>query len=379
MAIPVAIEPKRILVVGAGIAGASAALALAESKHQVDLVELSPDRRANDIGVWLPGPAFRAMAALDLFDECLPAIAVGNNMRVCSETGEVIREISTSASSGGGRPSGGNMVLTDLHDLLHDRVSRAGVGVRFATGIETLHQDADGVDVAFGDGRTQRYDAVIGSDGIRSRVRDLAFPSPSSIEYGGQNFWRLRLPADPRIDCRHVFTGVSIRVGLSPLPRDEMYLFLQQMTPVQPDHAVEDRYLVLRELLAGYEGVLGDVRDRINADSPIRAYPLETLAFDGGWIRQRVALIGDASHPIPPQLPVGICLAIEDGAVLAEELAKAGPVADALSRFAQRRLKRCRRLAENAQEIVRRQNDLMPQPSITAVFDQALGMLAEPF
>ena len=65
--------------------------------------------------------------------------------------------------------------------------------------------------------------------------------------------------------------------------------------------------------------------------------------------------------------------------MLAEELAKPGAVSEALSRFAQRRQKRCRRLSENAQEIVRRQNDGMPQPSITAVFDQALGMLAEPF
>ena len=220
---------------------------------------------------------------------------------------------------------------------------------------------------------------VTGADGLRSPIRELVHPGSAAIEYTGQYLWRAHLPRDPGIDIRHVFSGGPIKVGLSPLADDMMYLFVLQIAPSPARVEPAERHIALRALLAGYGGPIAAVRDRLDPETTITACPWETLRFSEPWATGRVILVGDAVHPVTPQIGSGVGLAIEDAVVLRDELAKHGLGPLALSHAAARRQKRCRRVLENSQEIIRRQNAGGSPGALNALLDDTFGILAQPF
>jgi 2-polyprenyl-6-methoxyphenol hydroxylase-like FAD-dependent oxidoreductase len=369
--------PTRVLVVGAGIAGMSATIALRRTGVAVDLIDLDADWKVTGAGLTITGPTLRAFRQLGVYDEVAAQGYVGEGIRVCRVDGVPIRDIPTPMPPEAGVHGSGGIARTVLHRILSARVSAAGVRPRLGVAVERISQDPGGVDVGFSDGATDRYDLVVGADGIRSRTRDQIFPAAPGPEYTGQSVSRLFVPRPPGVDRRHYFLGGPVKVGWTPVSATQMYLFVVERTPRRvlapdgiPDHLVE--------LLEPYGGYVREVRASIGADTAITYRPLESFYLPSPWHSGRVLLIGDAAHPTTPQLASGAGIAVEDALVLAEELAGHGSVPETLDAFAARRDRRCRLVVESSIEIGRLEQQQAPPEAQTAVVERALAELVKP-
>ena len=119
--------------------------------------------------------------------------------------------------------------------------------------------------VAFTDGSHATYDLVVGADGVHSRTRDMLFPDAPKPAFTGQGCWRAVVPRPAEIDCAHVYVGGPVKAGITPVSRDEMYLFLLQHVPDNPRMPEERWPELLAEQLRGFGGALGAVRDGLGA------------------------------------------------------------------------------------------------------------------
>jgi 2-polyprenyl-6-methoxyphenol hydroxylase-like FAD-dependent oxidoreductase len=370
-------QMSRALIIGAGIAGMSATIALRRKGVEVDLIDIDPDWKATGAGLTITGPTLRAFRQLGVYDEVAAQGYVGEGIRVCGVDGEPIRDLPTPMPPDAGVCGSGGISRPLLHRILYSWMLAGGAHPRLGVAVERIAQDREGVDVAFSDGTPGRYDLVVGADGIFSRTRDQIFPDAPGPEYTGQSVWRMFVPRPPWVGRRYYFLGGEVKVGWTPISTTQMYLFVVERTPRK---IRESRELPggLVDLLEPYGGYVGQIRESISADTEIAFRPLESFYLPSPWHSGRVILIGDAAHPTTPQLASGAGIAVEDALVLAEELATHGSVTEAFDAFAARREHRCRFVVESSIEIGRLEQQQAPPEAQTAVVERALAKLAEP-
>jgi 2-polyprenyl-6-methoxyphenol hydroxylase-like FAD-dependent oxidoreductase len=112
--------------------------------------------------------------------------------------------------------------------------------------------------------------------------------------------------------------------------------------------------VLMRKQLAGHEGIIGELRDRFITDpEQVVVRPLESILMPAPWFRGRVVLIGDAAHAPTSKLGQGAAQAIEDGIVLAQELAVEQTVEQALEAYMERRYERCKFIVESSLQVCR--------------------------
>lgn len=367
----------KALVVGGGIGGMSAALTLRKIGAAVDLIDIDPGWGVSGAGITITGPTLRAFKDLGVLDEIIAQGYTGEGIRVCDVEGNLVKELETPMPAEAGVPGSGGFTRPGLHKILAARVRASGAAIRLSLTVEAFRDLEDGVEVTFSDGSVASYDLVVGADGVSSRVRTLIFPDAPKAEYTGQNCWRVTLERPPEINCRHYFLGGPMKVGFTPVSKTQMYLFALETSP-KFWRDKQGLHEPLAALLKDYGGIVGTLRDGLNAQSEIVFRPLEGFFLPAPWYRGRVLLIGDAAHPTTPQLASGAGMAVEDALVLADELAGAPSVPAALAAFMARREERCRITVENSMEIGRLEQLRAPIAEQTEVVQRTLKMLAEP-
>lgn len=368
---------QKALVVGGGIGGMSAAIALRRDGVAVDLVDLDPHWRVYGAGITITGATLRAFKALGILDEVAAHAYTGEGIQVCDRAGRPLRLVPTPAA-GDGIPGCGGIMRPLLHGILSRRTLDAQANVRLGLTVDAITSDEHGVEVRFSDGSPGRYDLVVGADGVFSRVRKLLFPAAPAPQYTGQCVWRIVAPRPREVTRRHFFLGGPVKVGLTPVSADQMYMFLLETTPRRPvldDEALERE---LAALLAGYGGALDGIQQRRVPGTGIVLRPLEGFLLPWPWHLGRTLLIGDAAHPTTPQLASGAGMAVEDALVLAHELRSAATVEQAFAGFMARRYERCRLVVENSLEIGRREQRRAPIEEQTRLVEESLRVLAQP-
>ena len=367
----------RVLIVGAGIAGMAATIALRRTGVAVDLIDIEPGWAVVGAGLTITGPTLRALRQLGVYDAVAAQGYVGEGIRVCAVDGTHLRDIPTPMPPDAGVCGSGGIGRPVLYRILSSRVLAGGVRPRFGMSLAAITQDPAGVDVTFDDGTTGRYDMVVGADGIYSRTRRQVFPGAPEPRYTRQSVWRTFVPRPPEVDRRHYFLGGAVKVGWTPVSATRMYLFAVEPTPrrTREPHELPG---ALTDLLTPYGGHVRTFRESIRADTEIAYRPLESFRLPGPWHRGRVLLIGDAAHPTTPQLASGAGIAVEDALVLAEELARHGAVPAALEAFSARHEPRCRFVVDSSIEIGRLEQQQAPPRAQTAVAERALTRQVEP-
>lgn len=340
---------RRILIIGGGFSGMSAAIELRKRDVEVDLVELDPDWRNYGAGISLSGATLRAFRTLGILEAFLEHGAATDGVELRLPHGPVVSTLPTPRVAGPDVPGSGGIMRPVLARILADATRAAGVDVRLGCTFEALDQDAAGVDVRFSDGERRRYDLVVGADGLNSSVRQALFPASPKPLYVGQAVWRAVLRRTLDIRTVTMWLGPTIKPGVNPVSKTEMYLFITEPRPVNDRvHHAEfpDR---VRALLGDFpDPTLKAIHAQIGPDSGIVFRPIERLLVPRPWFKGRVVLIGDTVHATTPHLAAGACIGIEDALVLAEELGRATNVGTALEAWQERRWERCRMVVENS-------------------------------
>ena len=331
--------PRSTLVVGGGISGIAAAIALRGLGGRVVLAEREPELRALGSGITMIGPALRVLERLGLLDEALAAGFGVHELTMCDMRGEVIRRVPLPSSIGPGRPGLLGVMRPALHRLLAEAARRAGVELRVGTPVERL------------DEALAEHDLVVGADGFRSTVRALAF-GPIAPVRRDQIVFRAVLPRPAEVTGAMWFMGhPTTHCGFTPVGPERMYMFCN--VPATGGEHLDREQLpgLMREALRDFEGPVAWARRRIVAPDLVDARAMETILVPAPWHRGRVVLVGDAAHTTTPHLAAGAAIGLEDGLVLAEELRAADSLDAALTAYVRRRFERCRYVVESSAQM----------------------------
>lgn len=332
---------RRVLVVGGGVGGLTAATAFAQRGVEVVLIERRPAFDIPGVGLGQPANALRVYDALGVLQDILSSGFSYDHMCIFDPGRELIAR--HKFLLGDERiPPFCALSRLRLHEILLAAAQKAGVDVRCGLMASEIHEDHDGVTVDFSNGQTGSFDLLAGFDGIRSATRlhlvGTAFvPRPS-----GYGAWRLQVPRPDYVLGMEFLQGIGSKAGAMPLADDLMYLF--HIRPEARDAVFErqDYPDLLRERLAQYGGYFAEVRATLDASSGIVYSPIEPMMLPWPWFRGRVAVGGDAAHVFPPHLTQGAAMAAEDAYVLVHEmLSEDVPIEARLMRYSRRRYARC--------------------------------------
>lgn len=367
------------LVVGGGIGGMATAISLARRGVAVDLIDLDPDWRVYGAGITITGPTLRAYRQLGLVDRIKAEGAVTNKSRVRLFNGTVLRELEEPEIEDG-LPATGGIMRPVLHRIMQDEVRALNIPVRLGLTVKALETVGEGVDATFSDGAKGRYDLVIGADSVFSGVRELAFPHMGQAQHTGQGCWRISMRKPPEQDMGEFYFGSDNPCGITICGKDAIYLFMLTPHVRREQHFTEaELYDELKALLAPFGGNAGWIRDNMARTDWINYRPLAAVLQPKPWYNGRVVLLGDAVHATTPHLASGAGMAVESGIVLAEELAGAASVEDALLAYQERRYPRCRDVVDTSVTIGRLQLEHGPPEQIAGLIEGALMRLNAQF
>ena len=341
----------KVLVVGAGIGGVGAAIALTQRGIDVDVVEVKPEFSVYGVGINQPANSLRALKSLGVLERCL---AVGYQFDQCDfygSDGEHLVNIPY-GFSGEDVPCNNALSRLDLHRILLERAQELGIKVRYDTSIRDLTDQGDVVEVDLTDGRHEIYDLVVAFDGIKSWTRRKLFGNQFDPVHSGFGVLRITLPRPPEVTGMRVYQALGVKLGFCPLSEQSMYMFV--VTP-QPADAVHDPATLgdlLRTQLEPFGDLPGRVRESISGPDGIVYSPISDVMLPLPWFTGRVGVLGDAAHACAPHLTQGAGMALEDGVVLAEMLDVDAPIEEILGRFGERRFPRAKLVQDVSHQIL---------------------------
>lgn len=357
------------IVVGAGVGGLSAAVALRRAGVKVTLLECSGELGEIGAGLSVWPNALRSLRELGLYEA---VIAVGNPLRPASKLRTSRGEVLSSVPAGRMDERFGEPAVAvhraDLQRVLLRAAEEAGVEIRTGANLDVFEQRETGAVAHFrtlraADGPgTERGDLLVGADGIRSTVRALVL-ADGEPRYAGYAAWRGvayfeedrpgagHASADPvRSNGGFEAWGVGQRFGLARIGRPGAYWWYA--TKSEPESEAADQTdgparpgRRKDELLALFGGWADPVPQIIRATAAGGIHRDRVYDRDPAkrWGEGRVTLLGDAAHPMTPDLGQGACQAIEDAAALARVLGTIGladGVEAALRRYEEERRRR---------------------------------------
>jgi 2-polyprenyl-6-methoxyphenol hydroxylase-like FAD-dependent oxidoreductase len=336
----------RILILGGGIAGLSAAAALRVAGLHFEVFEQAPELREVGAGVGLWSNAM----------ESLDQLGVGDEVR---------RRTRPLRIAAGANPQGRTLSLFKLDDLGPDFATAACfVVLRPAllaelarrlpretvhTGFRAIRVEAtdDRVRVHFDGGRVEEGNLLVGADGLNSVARGHVV-GQDAIRYSGQTCFRgvaKMSPPEPGV-IREV-QGRGQRGSVCPVDEETVYWWVAHNSKKDRIVPQEARKAFLLERYRAWpfglpEAIAATPGDAILQNDLVDRAPM------GGYAQGRVVLTGDAAHPTTPNLGQGANMAVDDAIVLARALRDESSISAALERYQQERLPRTRLVVQRS-------------------------------
>lgn len=369
-----------MLIVGGGIAGMALAIGLKRAGIRSELVEINPQWTVSGLGIGLGGPALRALKMIGVLDQCVERGFGYSFFNAADADGNIKGTVQLPRLNGPDYPATIGIMRQALHSILQQAITDAQIPVHLGTTVAALNQDDGGVNVTCTDGRSDRFDLVVGADGANSKIRDMLFGAQWRPKYTGQAVWRATVKRPPEVQSRTSYQGPRNKAGFNPVSDREMYIYLVQNLPDFVRLPDERLCAVLDELLADFGGLIGAARAEINDPKDIAYRPITSVILPPPWYRGRVILIGDAAHTTTPHMAAGAGIAIEDAIVLAELLQSEKTLVRALEAFMTRRFERCRMVVENSFQLGEWEKaPNTPGADPVGVEGQTIRALAQPF
>ncbi|MDE2578506.1 MAG: FAD-dependent monooxygenase [Hyphomicrobiales bacterium] len=347
---------KPVIVAGAGVGGLAAAVALAKAGKRVVVVERAPRLQEVGAGLQLSPNATRRLAKWDALDALAGKATAPEVVEIRrGRDGAKLAEIPVGeALSRWGAPY---LVAhrADLLNALAAAVARhPAIELRLASALDGWKAADDGVVVHLDSGETVAGVALIGADGVRSRVREgLGLIDGDTPRFSGLTAWRTLIAADA-VEARFraprgaLWLGSGAHLVHYPLRGGSVINVVAIIPEPWSERQGQDFWSSEGEahiLISRYDGWDKAARDLIAAAPQWRRWPLFVRRALTRWSRGPVALLGDAAHAMAPFLAQGAAQAIEDADALGAGFAQhPGDVGKALEAYEARRIARATRI-----------------------------------
>ena len=347
-----AAKAKSAIIIGGGIGGLTTAIALRRRGMEVAVYERAPEIREVGAGLTLWANAVKVLGKLGLAEAVKAAGAPGMGGSIRTSRGETL-----STMTGRELEERYGAANLGIHRADLQRILLARLGEEFVhlgatcTGFS---QDEAGVTAHFADGSEARADVLIGADGIHSTVRETLF-GKEKPRYSGYTAWRgvasVSAASGPT-DAASETWGCGQRFGHVTIGQGRVYWFAVRNARAGETDAPEGRQAELRRLFAAWHAPIPALIDATPEAAILRndIYDREPLKR---WTEGRVTLLGDAAHPMTPNLGQGACQAIEDAVTLAHRLAERDEAGQALLAYEMARIQRANFIVRQSWQIGR--------------------------
>ena len=317
-----------VLVVGGGIGGLAAALALSRQGFSVKVLEKAPQLGEIGAGIQLGPNAFAAFDALGVgpnargravyVEEMIMHDALDEALVVRVPTGEAFR-------SRFGNPYA-VIHRADVHTSLLEGARKADIELLTSTAAQHVEQDGETVVVFDESGHAHRGMAVIGADGVKSAVRRQYIGDPARVS--GHVVYRAVVdkqdfPTDLQWNAASIWVGPNCHLVHYPLRGGEQY------NVVVTFHSREQEEWGVREgsreeVQSYFQGIAPRPRRLIDLPKSWKRWATADREPIAQWTHGRATLLGDAAHALLQYLAQGACMALEDAVTLGEALRVTG-------------------------------------------------------
>ena len=350
---------KKAIIIGGGIGGIAAAIALRRAGIEATVFERAPELREVGSGLPLWTNALRALQKLGVADALETLGAPVTAGFVTTWQGDILADLRTEKHLNSLGTINTAVHRAELLDMLLKALGPEHVHLN-ATCVGCT-QDATGVWARFADGTEAGADLLIGADGIHSVIRSYLF-GLRKPRYVGYTCWR-GVAHISRSELETWAWGKGYQFGITPMSNGRAYWFAQHNASEGEQDQPLERKRALLTLFHDWHDPIPAVIEATQEVDILRndVYELVPLPH---WSRGRITLLGDAAHAMTPNLGQGACLALEDAVELAQSLKDRPEVAAALKLYERRRLTRAHRVARLARlmgPLVQMENSLTAQ------------------
>jgi 2-polyprenyl-6-methoxyphenol hydroxylase-like FAD-dependent oxidoreductase len=325
----------KVIIIGAGIAGLTTAIALRKAGIDAEIYEKVSELLEVGAGISLWANATRALDYLGLGSAIRDRSASYSRTAIRSSDGHVIVESPLEKIIA---LFGSAMIVLHRADLLAILSAPVKDAIRFDHECIGFRQENGTVVARFANAAEARGDVLVGADGIRSMVRAGLHPH-ESIRYSGYTAWRCVTKFDASGTISGETWGPGRRFGLIPMSGGLVYWFATRNAPPGQTDAPGQTKQNLLELFAGWHHPIPALISASQESAILRNDIVDRDPLPA-WGAGRVTLLGDAAHPMTPNLGQGGCQGIEDALVLARSLQNVRPVEAALRDYEARRIAR---------------------------------------
>jgi 2-polyprenyl-6-methoxyphenol hydroxylase-like FAD-dependent oxidoreductase len=326
----------RILIIGGGIGGLATAIGLRLHGHEPIVFEQASQLREVGAGVSLWPNALRAADHLGIGDAIHQQAVSEGQGGMRSWDGMLLSEMDIEEF----RATLGDVTVVlhraELLALLHQALG--DVPVTLSARCLTVTQDEQGVVAHFADGTQAQGDLLIGADGLRSKVREslFGFAPPT---YSGYTGWRAIIEFEHTKLTAGISIGRGAQVGQVPMSHNRVYWFATQNLPEGEAPLPGGDKQGLLDIFHDWHAPIPELIATIDEDALLRDDIYDRTPIRE-WGRERVTLLGDAAHPMTPNMGQGACQALEDAVVLTHCVGSIDDSIQALRAYEQRRMKR---------------------------------------
>ncbi|MBB3798642.1 FAD-dependent monooxygenase [Xanthomonas arboricola] len=328
--------PRRILITGASVAGNTVAWALARQGFDVSVVEQAAQFRDGGQNIDVRGVGREVLQRMGLEQAALDHGTGEEGTAWVDDHGHAVATFTTDDIDGDGPTAELEILRGDLARLLYD-AARQKAEYRFGDRIASIDDDGEAATVRFQSGRSDHFDAVIVAEGVGSATRELVFPGendPRWMDLTIAYFTIARTADDDRLwRWYHTTGGRSISLRPDQHGTTRAMLSLQKAPEGEQDWDLATQKAYLRERFADAGWQAARVLDGMDTTDDFYFDALRQVRMPR-WHAGRVVLTGDAAWCATPLAGIGATLAVTGGYVLANEIARAATLEQALAAYA---------------------------------------------
>lgn len=367
----------KVLVVGGGITGTVAAIALAQRGVKVTLAEKSSKYFGVGHGITIQGNALKALAQIGVAEQVLAKGVPFDSVSVRHADGHELVRVTTAKTGGEELPSTMGTLRSDLQTILVNKLQDSGVELRLGVSLTGYTERPDAIEAQLSDGSTETFDLIIGADGIRSHTRSL-IGIPDKPAPTGMGIWRVVTGRTPAMDTAAVYYhGPAYKAGYAPISETQCYAYII----TDPAGGQEEGWTpaeTVRKLAENYHGTWDYLRDSITEATFVNFSPIEWLMVEGPWHKGRVIMIGDAVHACPPLIAQGAAMCTEDAVLLADYVTRDGDLDGNLTSFEERRKPRVKLVLDASLQMAKWEIHPDPNGDPAGLMADTLTKLATP-